>query len=84
MDAANGVATASTIDDDSTFEETFGRLHEMIARLEQGGLPLAEAIDAFERGIWLANRCTEILDAAELRITRVLEAEQVDLEEPAF
>ncbi len=84
MDATNGLGAASAIDDESSFEETYARLHEMIASLEQGGLPLAESIDAFERSIWLANRCTRILDAAELRISRVLESEQVDLEEPAF
>ena len=88
MDGRNGIGAGNGRDlegsDGTSFEETFGRLQEMIARLEQGGLPLEEAIDAFERGIQLADRCTTILDAAELRITRALETQQVDLDEPAF
>lgn len=67
-----------------SFEETFGRLQETIARLEQGGLPLEEAIDAFERGMKLAGNCTDILDAAELRITRVVETSRLGIDEPAF
>ena len=38
----------------------------------------------FERGMALANRCDEILEAAELRVTRVLDSSAVSLDEPAF
>ena len=90
MDARGGNGVGAAGDrkpagvDGGSFEETFGLLQATIARLEEGGLPLEEAIDAFERGIQLANRCTTILDAAELRITRVLETREADLDEPAF
>ncbi len=67
-----------------SFEETFLGLQDTVAKLEQGGLPLQEAIGAFERGIELANRCAAILETAELRVTRVLETQQVGLDEPAF
>ena len=71
--------------DNGSFEEAFRGLQETIARLERGGLPLQEAIDAFEEGIALANRCTAILNAAELRVTRILEpAEPEPDDEPAF
>jgi len=66
----------------ATFEETFRSLQETIARLEQGGLPLHEAIDTFERGIELANRCAAILDAAELRVTNVMENQGLGVDEP--
>lgn len=66
------------------FEQAFSSLQEAIGLLERGGLPLEAAITTFESGMTLANRCAEILDAAELRITRVLEASSVDLDEPAF
>ena len=39
---------------------------------------------ANERGMALANRCAEILEAAELRVTRVLDDGPADLDEPAF
>ena len=67
------------------FEGAFGSLQEAIGQLERGGLSLEAAIMTFERGMALANRCAEILEAAELRVTRVLESGEVDLDdEPAF
>ncbi len=67
-----------------SFEEAFRGLQEMVTRLEQGGLALQDAIETFERGIELANRCAAILDAAELRVTQVLETQQLGPDEPAF
>jgi exodeoxyribonuclease VII small subunit len=66
------------------FEGAFGSLQEAIGQLERGGLSLEASIMTFERGMALANRCAEILEAAELRVTRVLHSSPVDLEEPAF
>ena len=57
-----------------SFEETFRRLEETVARLEEGGLPLEEAMALYEEGMRLAQRCQELLDQAELRITRLQEA----------
>lgn len=70
--------------DGLTFETAFESLQETIGQLERGGLPLDAAIAAFERGMALANHCAEILQAAELRVTRVLESSQHGLDEPAF
>jgi exodeoxyribonuclease VII small subunit len=64
-----------------TFEETFGRLQEAIERLEQGGLPLEAALDLFEQSMGLAATCHEILDGAELRLTRLIEERQTALED---
>ena len=72
--------TSETLD----FEGAFGNLQEAIGQLERGGLTLETAIITFERGMALANRCAEILEAAELRVTRVLDSSPVDLDEPAF
>jgi exodeoxyribonuclease VII small subunit len=66
------------------FEGAFGSLQEAIGQLERGGLSLEASILTFERGMALANRCAEILEAAELRVTRVLDSSGVDPEEPAF
>ncbi len=67
-----------------SFEAIYQELQETIGRLEQGGLPLQEAVGQFEQGMALASRCLEILDAAELRVTRVLESAAPILDEPAF
>jgi exodeoxyribonuclease VII small subunit len=81
-------SSRASIDDDRDdgldFEASFGKLQDAISQLERGGLSLESAIATFERGMALANRCTEILDAAELRVTRVLESSAPGLEEPAF
>jgi exodeoxyribonuclease VII small subunit len=77
--SAKGLSSANL-----TFETAFERLQETIGQLERGGLPLDEAIAAFERGMALASHCAEILEAAELRVTRVLESTPRGFDEPAF
>jgi len=71
-------------DEPLDFETAFGSLQEAIGQLERGGLSLDASINTFERGMALANRCAEMLDAAELRVTRVLESSTVDLDDAAF
>ncbi len=56
-----------------SFEKAFRRLEEAVARLEEGGLPLEEALALYEEGMSLAKSCQELLDKAELRITRLQE-----------
>lgn len=51
-----------------SFEEAFNDLQEVVERLELGNLPLDESIALFEKGTALVQRCTELLDQAELRI----------------
>ena len=57
-----------------TFEEMYRRLEETVERLETGGLNLDEALALYEQGMDLARRCQEVLDTAELKITRLKEA----------
>ena len=56
-----------------SFEESFGRLQEAIERLEEGGLPLEAALALFEESMALATTCHQVLDRAELRLTRLIE-----------
>jgi exodeoxyribonuclease VII small subunit len=53
---------------DLTFEEAFGELETTVQRLEAGDLTLEEAIALYERGMRLAQRCNDALDAAELQV----------------
>ncbi|HZQ35437.1 MAG TPA: exodeoxyribonuclease VII small subunit [Dehalococcoidia bacterium] len=57
-----------------TFEAVYTQLEETVRQLEAGGLPLDEAIALFEEGMRLAQRCRELLDGAELRVTTLGEA----------
>ena len=58
----------------ASFEEIYAALEQAVDRLEQGGLPLDDAIRAYEEGVRLAQACRELLDAAELRVTTLADA----------
>ena len=51
-----------------TYEQSVARLGEIVADLEKGNLPLAEALTLFEEGTALMKRCTELLDNAEQKV----------------
>lgn len=55
-----------------SFEEAFAQLEKVISALEEGSLPLEEAIALFERGTKLANQCSTKLDEAELKVKKLL------------
>lgn len=66
-----------------SFEKAFGELEAAVQRLEAGELSLEEAITLYERGMRLAQRCSDALDAAELQVQQLaLGSEQADA--PAF
>lgn len=53
------------------FEAAFAQLEDVVQKLEEGDLPLEEAMGLYERGMALAGRCQTVLDQAELRVTQV-------------
>jgi exodeoxyribonuclease VII small subunit len=55
------------------FDQALAELQETVHRLEQGGLPLEEAIALYERGVALHERCARLLGDAELRVQRLVE-----------
>ena len=63
--AASG-AEEST--DALSFEQAMEALESVVDRLEDGDLPLEDALVEFERGVTLSRHCNERLDAAERRI----------------
>ena len=58
-------------DDELTFEQVISELQQTVARLEEGGLPLDEALALFERGMHLVAVCTGQLDQAQLRVVEI-------------
>ena len=56
------------------FEELYRKLEETVARLEEGGLTLEESIALYEEGMKWARRCQELLQQAELKVTKLQEA----------
>lgn len=54
-----------------TFEQALTQLRDVVQELEQGAVSLEQATALFERGIGLAKLCNELLNAAELQVTRL-------------
>ena len=55
-----------------TFEEALARLELIVARLEQGEVPLEEALGLFEEGTALMKQCSTALDKAEQKVAKLL------------
>jgi len=51
-----------------SYEEVVEDLEAVLTELEDGGLPLDEAVDAYERGVKLSQQAQQLLTDAELRI----------------
>ncbi|MBS1251906.1 MAG: Exodeoxyribonuclease 7 small subunit [Anaerolineales bacterium] len=64
--------------DELSFEEAFEELQKTVAQLEEDDLPLEKALDLFERGTTLAQRCETLLDEAELRVKQLVPADDGD------
>jgi exodeoxyribonuclease VII small subunit len=62
---------------DLTFEDAYAQLEEIAAQLESGDLSLDESVALYERGQALARHCSDLLDAAELRIRQINDAGDV-------
>jgi exodeoxyribonuclease VII small subunit len=57
-----------------SFDKSLDQLRGVVARLEEGGLPLEESIALYERGVALHGHCASLLDSAELRVQRLVDA----------
>ena len=53
------------------FEALYARLEATVAKLEAGNLSLEESLSLYEAGTELAKKCQELLQSAELRMTRL-------------
>lgn len=56
-----------------TFEQAIVELEEIIKKLEDGKMPLEDAVKAFERGSELKKICEEKLKNAQLKIEMLSE-----------
>jgi exodeoxyribonuclease VII small subunit len=67
--------------DDLTFEKALEELESLIARMEEGRLPLEESLAAYQRGARLIRFCEDKLAAAQARIA-ILDGETLRDFEP--
>lgn len=55
-------------DSETTFEDAYGDLEELVREMESDEMPLADLIEAYERGIKLHALCQKRLEEAQGRI----------------
>lgn len=56
------------------FEAALAELETLVGQLEQGELPLDEALQRFEQGVALTRTCQTALRQAEQKVEQLLEA----------
>ncbi|MBI3192957.1 MAG: exodeoxyribonuclease VII small subunit [Ignavibacteriae bacterium] len=54
-----------------TFEYSLRRLEEIVESLEEGSVPLDDALKLYEEGISISKQCIEKLNSAELKLKRL-------------
>lgn len=57
--------------EDLSFEEAYARLEIAVAALQDGQMPLEQALRHYEEGMKLAQHCNELLQKAELRVQQL-------------
>jgi exodeoxyribonuclease VII small subunit len=54
------------------FEKSLSELEALVQRLEQGDVPLEEALKTFERGVALTRQCQTALRSAQQKVEVLL------------
>ena len=55
-----------------TFEASVARLDEIVKQMEQGNVPLDQALALFQEGTALVKSCSRLLDEAELTVVQLM------------
>jgi len=58
--------------DSLSFEQALQELERIVRQLEQGQVPLEEAVKAYERGAALKKRCDALLKEARTKIEEIM------------
>ena len=66
------------------FEQSLGELEALVARLEQGDVPLEDALKTFERGVALTRQCQTALRSAQQKVEVLLTRNGEETVEPFF
>jgi exodeoxyribonuclease VII small subunit len=62
-------------------EKSLAALETIVQQLEDGDIPLEDALKQFEKGVKLSRDCQTALRAAEQRVKILLDGDLKDLEE---
>jgi exodeoxyribonuclease VII small subunit len=66
------------------FEDALNKLEKIVAKLEEGDVPLEESLKLFEEGIRLSRLCNQKLDEAEKRVEILLKNKEGALKAQPF
>ena len=66
------------------FEQSLTELEALVAKLEQGDVPLEEALKTFERGVALTRQCQTALRTAQQKVEVLLSRNGEETVEPFF
>lgn len=55
-----------------TFEQNLSQLETIVNQLEQGDVPLEQALDQFQRGVALSKQLQATLEGAEKTLTKMM------------
>lgn len=59
-------------ENEKTFDESLAELEEIVEQLEQGDVPLEEALDKFQEGITLSRELKKTLQDAEETLAKIV------------
>ncbi|MDR0690802.1 MAG: exodeoxyribonuclease VII small subunit [Streptococcaceae bacterium] len=62
-----------------TFEESLSELEALVSKLEQGEVPLEEALKTFQQGMKLSKELTDILKKAEKTLAKTMNEEGLEV-----
>lgn len=63
-----------------SFENNIDQIDEIVKKLESGDLPLEESIKEYEKAMKLLKKSSDILNAAEGKILKVIESSSGEIE----
>lgn len=63
-------------DDGPSFEAALARLEAIVEKLDDGNLPLAQALALYKEGNELAKRCRTLLTEAEVEVKEALASDK--------
>lgn len=64
------------------FERSLSELEALVAKLEQGDVPLEDALKTFERGVALTRQCQTALRSAQQKVEVLLSRNGTEEVEP--
>tara|TARA_R110002111_G_scaffold127255_3_gene192108 strand:- start:448 stop:708 length:261 start_codon:yes stop_codon:yes gene_type:complete len=65
---------------DMNFEEAMSELEQVVRQLEDGRVPLEQAIGSYERGAALKTRCEVLLKEARLTVEEIYKSKEGNVE----